>query len=84
MYAFRMAQPIPAYLLALAVGEVEYRSVGERCAVYATPDLIDKAAYEFAEIEFFENIGVGCSGGHVHHVAGGVTSVFEDMDTRES
>lgn len=50
-YTFRMEQPIPAYLLALAVGEVECRSVGERCAVYATPDLIDKAAYEFAEME---------------------------------
>ena len=50
-YTFRMAQPIPAYLLALAVGEVEFRSVGDRCAVYATPDLIDKAAYEFAEME---------------------------------
>ena len=50
-YTFRMEQPIPAYLLALAVGEVEYRSVGDRCAVYATPDLIDKAAYEFAEME---------------------------------
>ena len=51
VYRFRMAQPIPAYLLALAVGEVEYQSVGERCAVYATPDLIDKAAFEFAEME---------------------------------
>lgn len=50
-YTFRMAQPIPAYLLALAVGEVEFRPVGERCAVYATPDLIDAAAYEFAEME---------------------------------
>ena len=50
-YSFRMAQPIPAYLLALAAGEVEFRSVGERCAVYAVPELIDKAAYEFAEME---------------------------------
>ena len=50
-YSFRMAQPIPAYLLALAVGQVEYRSVGERCAVYAVPELIDKAAWEFAEME---------------------------------
>jgi aminopeptidase N len=50
-YSFRMAQPIPAYLLALAVGEVEFRSVGERCAVYAVPELIDEAAYEFAEME---------------------------------
>ena len=50
-YSFRMAQPIPAYLLALAVGQVEYRSVGERCAVYAVPELIDQAAWEFAEME---------------------------------
>lgn len=50
-YTFRMAQPIPAYLLALAVGKVEYRSVGDRCAVYAVPALIDEAAYEFAEME---------------------------------
>ena len=50
-YAFRMAQPIPAYLLALAVGEVEFRSVGDRCAVYAVPELIEDAAYEFAEME---------------------------------
>lgn len=50
-YSFRMAQPIPAYLLALAVGQVEYRSVGERCAVYAVPELIEDAAYEFAEME---------------------------------
>lgn len=50
-YSFRMTQPIPAYLLALAVGDVEHRSVGERCAVYAVPELIDEAAYEFAEME---------------------------------
>lgn len=50
-YSFRMTQPIPAYLLALAAGEVEYRSVGERCAVYAVPGLIEEAAYEFGEME---------------------------------
>ena len=46
-----MEQPIPAYLLALAAGQVEYRDVGERCAVYAVPELIDAAAYEFGEME---------------------------------
>ena len=50
-YTFTMEQPIPAYLLALAAGEVEFRSVGERCAVYAVPELIEDAAYEFAEME---------------------------------
>ena len=50
-YHFEMKQPIPSYLLAMAVGDVEFRSVGEHTGVYATPDLIDAAAYEFAEME---------------------------------
>ncbi|MBM72256.1 MAG: aminopeptidase [Crocinitomicaceae bacterium] len=50
-YEFRMNQPIPSYLMALAVGDVEFRSVGAHTGVYATPDLIDAAEYEFAEME---------------------------------
>jgi aminopeptidase N len=50
-YTFVMDQPIPSYLLALAVGDVEFRSVGAHTGVYATPDLIDAAEYEFAEME---------------------------------
>ena len=50
-YDFIMDQPIPSYLLALAVGNVEFRSVGEHTGVYAVPELIDAAAYEFAEME---------------------------------
>ena len=51
VYHFAMKQPIPSYLLAMAVGDVEFRSVGEHTGVYATLDLIDAAAYEFAEME---------------------------------
>ena len=50
-YSFKMDQPIPSYLLALAVGDVEFRSVGENTGVYATPDLIEAAEYEFSEME---------------------------------
>jgi aminopeptidase N len=50
-YRFAMNQPIPSYLLALAVGDVEFRSVGAHTGVYATSDLIDAAEYEFAEME---------------------------------
>lgn len=50
-YEFKMQQPIPSYLMALAVGNVEFRSVGEHTGVYATPDLIDAAEYEFSEME---------------------------------
>ena len=50
-YRFVMDQPIPSYLLAMAVGDVEFRSVGEHTGVYATPDMIEAAAYEFSEME---------------------------------
>lgn len=50
-YKFKMDSPIPSYLMALAVGHVEFRSVGERTGVYAVSSLIEKAAWEFEEME---------------------------------
>ena len=51
VYHFVMEQPIPSYLMALAVGEIEFREIGERTGVYAQPELIDASEYEFAEME---------------------------------
>ncbi len=51
IYHFKMPQAIPSYLLALAVGDLEFRSLGERSGVYAEPGVVEKAAYEFAETE---------------------------------
>ncbi len=51
VYHFRMEQPIPAYLLALSVGDLEFRELGPRTGVYAEPSVIDGAAYEFGELE---------------------------------
>ena len=51
VYHFEMEQPIPSYLVALAVGELEFRSLGPRTGVYAEPELIERAAYEFALTE---------------------------------
>jgi aminopeptidase N len=51
VYRFSMPQPIPSYLLALAVGDLEFRSMGERTGVYAEPPVVDEAAWEFAETE---------------------------------
>lgn len=49
-YAFKMEQPIPAYLLALAVGELSFKAIDERTGVYAEPSLLDKAFEEFKDI----------------------------------
>jgi leukotriene-A4 hydrolase len=51
IYYFKMKQAIPAYLVALAVGEFSFIPTGNQTGVYAEPQLIDKAAYEFAEME---------------------------------
>ena len=50
-WSFRMPQPIPSYLLAIAVGELELRNLGPRTAVYAEPGRIEAAAYELADTE---------------------------------
>lgn len=49
-YSFRMDQPIPAYLLAIAVGDFEFRSIDNRTGIYAEPVTIEKAAFEFADL----------------------------------
>ncbi len=51
VYQFRMEQPIPAYLLALSVGDVTFAPAGSRTGVYAEPVTLKAAAYEFAETE---------------------------------
>lgn len=51
VYTFRMDQPVPSYLMALAVGDVAFREIGPRTGVYAVPDLADDAAAEFSDLE---------------------------------
>jgi leukotriene A-4 hydrolase/aminopeptidase len=50
IFSFRMPQPISSYLMALAVGNLEFRSYDGRCGVFAEPALIEKATYEFADL----------------------------------
>jgi leukotriene A-4 hydrolase/aminopeptidase len=50
VYRFNMPQPIPAYLLALSVGDLVFHSFDKRSGVYAEPVTIEKAAYEFADL----------------------------------
>jgi aminopeptidase N len=49
-YEFTMPQPIPAYLLALAVGDFAYQALDERSGVYAEPPVLDAAVFEFEDL----------------------------------
>ncbi len=49
--SFKMEQPIPSYLFALAAGNIVFRELGPRTGIFAEPELIEAAAWEFAENE---------------------------------
>ncbi|MEO8276860.1 MAG: M1 family metallopeptidase [Thermoanaerobaculia bacterium] len=51
VYRFEMTKPIPSYLLAMAVGDLEFRPVGARSGIYAEPSVAAKAAWELADTE---------------------------------
>ena len=51
VYEFEMRQPIPSYLLALAVGDLEFQELGARSGVYAEPSVLEKAAWELSDTE---------------------------------
>lgn len=50
-FTFKMPQPIPSYLFAMAVGNLAFRELGPRTGIYAEPETIEAAAWEFAETE---------------------------------
>jgi leukotriene-A4 hydrolase len=51
VYLFEMKQPIPSYLMALSVGNVVFQPIGQRTGVYAEPEVLPQAVYEFEEME---------------------------------
>ncbi|RPE14235.1 M1 family peptidase [Chitinophaga lutea] len=50
VYHFKMEQPVPAYLMALAAGDIAFASVDARTGVYAEPAMLEKAKHEFVEV----------------------------------
>ena len=50
-YNFTMKQAISPYLIALAVGNLEYQPISKRTGVYAEKTMIEKVHTEFSDIE---------------------------------
>ncbi|MGY0504923.1 M1 family metallopeptidase [Luteimonas sp. e5] len=50
-YSFRMPQPIPSYLLAIAAGDLVFKPISARSGVWAEPAMVDKAVREFEDTE---------------------------------
>ena len=54
-YSFDMTQPVPPYLLALAVGELQFRMIGARTGVYTEKAMLDASAKEFSDLDAMVN-----------------------------
>lgn len=52
-FMFEQTILVPSYLLCLAVGQLEARTVGPRTQVWSEPSMVDAVAHEFAETENF-------------------------------
>lgn len=50
-FRFAMDKPVPPYLIALAIGDLSFRSLGKRTGVWAEPATIGKAAIELSDTE---------------------------------
>ena len=48
---FEMTRPVPSYLIALACGEITALPISGRCAVWAEPSIVEKAAKELDDLE---------------------------------
>ena len=51
VFRFKMTNPIPPYLFALAVGDIAFRAIGTNTGVYAEPSVVEQAANEFSEVD---------------------------------
>ena len=50
-YQFYMPQAIPAYLIAIAAGDIQFKAMSEQTGVYAEPYILNASAEEFASTQ---------------------------------
>lgn len=62
---FEQKVPMPSYLLAIAVGNIEHRTVGPRSKVWCEKEMIEACKYEFAEVEKQISTGESLMGPYV-------------------
>ncbi|MFK8012177.1 MAG: aminopeptidase, partial [Marinicellaceae bacterium] len=65
VYHFDMPQAIPSYLIAIGVGNLEYKAISHRSGVWAEPSILDAAAYEFEDTEKMIQAGEKLYGDYV-------------------
>jgi aminopeptidase N len=51
VFTFKMPQPIPSYLIALAIGDLTFTPMSARTGIWAEPSVVATAAREFEDTE---------------------------------
>ncbi len=51
IFEYRMERNVPPYLIAIAVGDLAFKSLGPRSGVWTEPSMLDAAAAELADTE---------------------------------
>ena len=62
IHRFEQKKPIPSYLMAIAVGSFGYKSLGKTTGVYAEHNLLEKAAWEFTDLQKMVDAASGMFG----------------------
>jgi aminopeptidase N len=62
LHKFKMEQPIPCYLIALAIGKLEFAKLGKRSGVYAEPNMLEASVHEFQDVEKMIDVAEGLYG----------------------
>ena len=53
-YRFDLKQPVASYLLAIAVGDIQFKAIDDHIGVYGEPAVLDAAAAEFSDTPAME------------------------------
>jgi len=61
-YYWEQRIPVSSYLIAMAVGQLECRTISDRCRVWSEPAVVDAAASDFDQTEEFLKIAEEISG----------------------
>ncbi|MBU2972156.1 M1 family metallopeptidase [Pseudoalteromonas sp. C2R02] len=51
VFTFDMQEPIPTHLMAIACGDLAFKSIGKRTGVYTEPDMLNACISEFEDTE---------------------------------
>ncbi len=60
--SYRMDKPVAPYLIAMAIGDLQFRPLSRNTGIWTEPAMLDKSAWEFAGLDKFVTAAEGLYG----------------------